>query len=385
MTIYLDNAATTFPKPESVYQAMDTFARTRMANPGRGGHALSRASDALLSEVRLQLMRLTGAPSPEHCILAFSGTDALNIALHGVLVHGDHVVTSQIEHNSVLRPLRALEREGKITLTILEIGKEGILDPDDVGRALQGGRTKLVALTHASNVTGIVQPIAEVGHRAREAGALFLVDAAQTAGLLPIDMKTMCADLVAFPGHKGLYGPPGTGALCIGERAQDLVMPFRTGGTGGESELLLQPTELPYRLEAGTHNVLGLAGLAAGLRFVNETTIDAIHAHEARLRQRLIERLRALKSCSLYGASVANASCVGTLSFNVLEEPTNVAMILDSHFSIAVRSGLHCAPGAHDALGTAPAGTVRASVSWFNTEQDVDALADALVEIGEGE
>lgn len=378
MTIYLDNAATTFPKPESVYQATDTFARNHMANPGRGDHRRAQASEKIVNDVRLRLMRIVGAPSPSHCALTFNGTDALNMAIRGVLMAGDHVVTSQLEHNSVLRPLRALEKAGHISLSVVPAAPDGCVDPDDMVKAALRQRTKLVVLTHASNVTGIVQPIAEVGMRVRDSDALFLVDAAQTAGCVPLEMDRMGIDLLAFSGHKGLYGPPGTGALCLGKRAEDVVRPFRVGGTGGQSELPTQPRELPSRLEAGTPNMLGLAGLAAALQFVEEVSVAAIASHEHTLRQRLVTALMALPSCVLYGARLPS---VGTLSFNLPEAPSTIAAILDSHFDIAVRAGLHCAPGAHHALGTAPSGTLRVSLSWFNSSGDVDTLVHAISEI----
>src|SRR5262249_48995280 len=254
--IYLDNAATSFPKPESVYQALDRFARQSLANPGRAGHKMALAAERALDDTRHLLNQLFHGEAPERFIFTLNCTDALNMAFKGVLAEGDHVISTNLEHNSISRPLRAMELAGRISLTRVQADAGGTIDPDDVRRAITS-RTRLIALTHASNVLGTVQPVAAVGQLAREKGLHFLVDAAQTAGVLPIDVQALRIDLLAFPGHKALLGPTGTGALYVGPRAS--VRAWREGGTGGDSSSETQPKEFPYFLEGGTPNVLGVA------------------------------------------------------------------------------------------------------------------------------
>ncbi len=378
MTVYLDNAATSFPKPEAVYQALDTFARRHLANPGRAGHQMALAAERMLDEGRHLLNQLFHGKEPERFVFTLNCTDALNMAFKGALGDGDHVVTTDLEHNSVSRPLRALELAGRITLTRVRADKGGTIDPDDVRRAITR-QTRLVALTHASNVLGTVQPIAEVGRICREHDLLFLVDAAQTAGVLPIDVQEMGIDLLAFPGHKSLLGPTGTGALYVGPRAR--LRPWREGGTGGDSSSETQPRDFPYYLEGGTPNVLGVAGLAAGIRYVQERGLEHIHAHEVALVERLWRRLDEMKGYKVFGHRDAGRR-VGTLSFrSTTVAAPELGGILDQAFDVAVRPGLHCAPYIHRALGTFPEGTVRVSPGPFSTEADIDHLAAALAEI----
>jgi cysteine desulfurase / selenocysteine lyase len=376
--IYLDNAATSFPKPEPVYQALDRFARQSLANPGRAGHKMALAAERALDDCRHLLNQFFHGEAPERFAFTLNCTDALNMAFKGVLADGDHVVTSDLEHNSVSRPLRALELAGRITVTRLRADAGGTLDPDDVRRSMTP-RTRLVALGHASNVLGTVQPVAEVGRIVRDHGALFLVDAAQTAGVVPVDVRALNIDLLAVPGHKSLLGPTGTGALYVGPRAT--VRAWREGGTGGDSSSETQPTEFPYFLEGGTPNVLGVAGLAAGMQFVQERGIDAIREEEVALTERLTRHLEELGGYEVFGHRDA-ARRVGTLSFRSESLPApELGGILDEAFDIAVRPGLHCAPYVHRALGTFPEGTVRVSPGPFNTAEDVDRLARALAEI----
>jgi cysteine desulfurase / selenocysteine lyase len=377
MTIYLDNAATSFPKPECVYTAMDAFARQNLANPGRAGHKMALAAERALDDCRHLLNQFFRGKEPERWIFTLNGTDALNMAFKGVLHDGDHVITTDLEHNSVSRPLRALELAGRITLTRLASDQGGTIDPDDVKRALTP-KTRLIAMTHASNVLGTVQPAGEIGRIAREHDVLFLLDAAQTAGVLPIDVQTLNVDLLAFPGHKSLLGPTGTGALYVGPRAR--VRAWREGGTGGDSSSETQPAEYPYFLEGGTPNVLGVAGLAAGVRWVDERGLEAIHAHEVGLVERLWRRLDEMGYRGLGHRD--HARRVGTISF-VSESlsATELGGILDQAFDVAVRPGLHCAPYVHRAFGTFPDGAVRVSPGPFNSEQDVDLVANALAEV----
>ncbi|MCI0458136.1 MAG: aminotransferase class V-fold PLP-dependent enzyme [Gemmataceae bacterium] len=376
--IYLDNAATSFPKPEAVYQALDAFARQSLANPGRAGHKMALAAERALDDARHLLNQFFHGEGPERFIFTLNGTDALNMAFKGVLADGDHVLTTDLEHNSVSRPLRALELAGRIALTRLRADGSGTLDPDSVRKAITP-RTRLIALTHASNVLGTVQPVAEVGRIAREHDLLFLVDAAQTAGVLPIDVRAMCIDLLAFPGHKSLLGPTGTGALYVGPRAN--VRAWREGGTGGDSASETQPREFPYFLEGGTPNVLGVAGLAAGVRYVQEQGLERIHAQETALTERLWRRLDEIGGYEVFGHRDMTRR-VATISFRSEALPAaELGGILDQAFDIAVRPGLHCAPYIHRSLGTFPEGTVRVSPGPFSTESDIDQLARALAEI----
>ena len=375
---YLDNAATSFPKPEGVYVAMDRFARHSLANPGRSGHRMALASEHALSDARHRLNRFFNGRNPDRWAFTLNCTDALNMAFKGALNDGDHVVTTNLEHNSVSRPLVAMSVAGRITLTRVPADGGGTIDPEAV-RAAIGPKTRMVAMTHASNVLGTVQPVAEVGRIARERDLLFLVDAAQTAGVLPIDVQAACIDLLAFPGHKSLFGPTGTGALYVGPRAK--LRPWREGGTGGDSLTPTQPTDFPHHLEGGTPNVLGVAGLVAGLDFVEERGVEMIRRHEVELCDRLRRALAELPGFEVFGHADASRR-VGALSFRceVLPAP-ELAGLLDQSFDIAVRPGLHCAPYIHTALGTAPDGLVRVSPGPFTTTADIDHLIDALKQI----
>ena len=375
---YLDNAATSFPKPEAVYAAMDRFARHSLANPGRSGHRMALESEHALSDARHRLNRFFNGRNPDRWAFTLNGTDALNMAFKGALDDGDHVVTTNLEHNSVSRPLVAMSEAGRITLTRVPADGGGTIDPEAI-RAAIGPKTRMVAMTHASNVLGTVQPVAEVGRIARERDLLFLVDAAQTAGVLPIDVQAACIDLLAFPGHKSLFGPTGTGALYVGSRVK--LRPWREGGTGGDSLTPTQPTDFPHHLEGGTPNVLGVAGLVAGLDFVEERGVESIRRHEVELCDRLRAALAELPGFEVFGHADARRR-VGALSFRceVLPAP-ELAGLLDQSFDIAVRPGLHCAPYIHTALGTAPDGLVRVSPGPFTTTADIDHLIDALKQI----
>ena len=379
--IYLDNAATSFPKPEPVYQALDAFARTRLANPGRSGHRMATAAERTLDDARHALNRFFRGEMPERWIFTLNCTDALNLAIKGTVKPGDHVITTDLEHNSISRPLRALEKAGAISLTRLASDR-GYLDPDAIRRALTPS-TSLVALTHAANVLGTVQPIEQIAPIVREAGALFLVDAAQSAGVVPIDLRATPIDLLAFPGHKALYGPTGTGALYVGPRANPRA--WREGGTGGDSSSETQPSQLPYLLEGGTPNVLGIAGLAAGVAWVAERGPESFRSHEVGLLQRVVDWVETAEGWSIAGRWDPRAH-VGALSLIVPEglHPLDLGMSLDSSFEIAVRPGLHCAPYIHRALGTFPDGTLRLSPGPFTTADEIDVFLNALTEITAG-
>jgi cysteine desulfurase family protein len=378
--IYLDNAATSFPKPEPVYEALDRFARTSLANPGRAGHRMAIAAEQQLDAGRHALNQLFCGEAPERWIFTMNCTDGLNLAIKGVVRGGDHVVTTDLEHNSISRPLVALEKAGVISLTRVA-SEGGYVDPQSIRRAITPATT-LVAMTHASNVLGTVQPIDEIASIVRESGALFLLDAAQTAGVVPLDLRELPVDFVAFPGHKALYGPTGTGALYAGPRTDGRLRPWREGGTGGDSSSPTQPVVLPYALEGGTPNVLGVAGLTAGIAWVAERGPDELRRHEVGLLQRVVDWVQEAEGWRIAGRWDSDAH-VGALSLVVPEllTPQDLAAILDTSFDIAVRPGLHCAPYIHRRLGTCPDGTLRLSPGPFNTPADIDTFIEALSQI----
>jgi cysteine desulfurase / selenocysteine lyase len=376
--IYLDNAATSFPKPESVYQALDRFARQSLANPGRAGHKMALAAEHALDDGRHRLNRFFNGKWPERFVFTLNCTDALNMAFKGVLKRGDHVVTTNLEHNSVSRPLVAMEKAGLISLTRVNADAGGTVDPDAVRQAVTP-KTRLVAVTHASNVLGTIQPVAEIGRIVKELGLIFLVDAAQSAGVIPIDIQALNIDLLALPGHKSLLGPTGTGVLYVAPHIQ--LGPWREGGTGGDSATPTQPAEFPYFLEGGTPNVLGIAGLSAGIQYVEAEGLAKIHKHETDLTAQLWNRLDRIDGIEVFGRRDMSKR-VGALSFRSQAlAAAELGAILDQAFDIAVRPGLHCAPYIHKAIGSYPDGLVRVSPGPFNTAADIDRLADALQEI----
>jgi cysteine desulfurase/selenocysteine lyase len=378
--IYFDNAATSWPKPPGVVEAMVHFMEEVGANPGRAAHRRAVESGRIVYEAREAVCELFHAPNPLRAVWSKNVTEALNLALRGLLRAGDHVVTSSMEHNSVMRPLRALQRSG-IEVTVVPCSPQGVLDPADVERALRP-RTRLVALNHASNVVGTLLPVAEVGAICRDHDVLLLVDTAQTGGAYPIDAQGDQIDLLGFTGHKSLGGPMGTGGLIVGERVDERQMePLERGGTGSHSEYEVQPDFLPDVYESGTLNAVGLAGLRAGVRWVLSQSVDRIRAHEVALTQRLIDGLRSLPSVIVYGTLHADLQ-IATVSFNVVGmEPSEVGLRLDDEYGILCRVGLHCAPAAHKTIGTFPDGTVRFGLNGFNTMDEVETALAAVEEL----
>jgi cysteine desulfurase / selenocysteine lyase len=373
--IYLDNAATSWPKPPAVAASIVDFLEHRAGNPGRSGHALAVAADAVVAATRSELGALFGVPDPARIVFTLNATDALNMALWGLLVPGDRVVTTTIEHNAIIRPLHALAERG-VTVTRVACAPDGTLDLDDLDRALRSGPVRLVAMCHASNVVGTILPARDAARLAHERGSIFLLDAAQTAGVLPIDVLEMGIDLLAVPGHKALLGPTGTGALYVAPGVR--LTPLRQGGTGTRSQEERQPEELPAALEAGTLNTVGIAGLGAALRYLRQRGREAIRAHELALTARLMDGLRDIPGIHVHGTGDPERQ-VATVSISLDGwEPVDVAAALDSSFGIAVRSGLHCAPLAHRTLGTFPRGTVRLSPGCFSTDDDVDQAVAAV-------
>ena len=380
MGIYLDNAATSFPKPESVYRAMDLALREIGVSPGRGSHHQGLEAARLMLAAREGVASLFGISDCSRVVFTHSATEALNLAVLGLLKPGDHVVTTSMEHNSLARPLHLAARRG-VEITWIVADQYGYVTPGEVAAALRPN-TRLVALSHCSNVTGSIQPIAEIGELTRKNGKIFLVDAAQSAGSVAIDVQGMEIDLLAAPGHKGLYGPPGTGFLYIGEGIS--LEPIIVGGTGTASTMKEQPEELPERFESGTVNTPAIAGLLAGVEFIRATGQKEIARHESTLVRYLLGGLQELPSVRLHGPG-PEAERGNVVSFTVSGmDPGEVGFILDQEHGIAVRTGLHCAPAAHKTIGTYPAGTVRISPAYFNTEDDITAFIDALRTITRG-
>ncbi|MGQ9600597.1 MAG: aminotransferase class V-fold PLP-dependent enzyme [Anaerolineae bacterium] len=381
--IYFDNAATTWPKPPGVAEAMLHYLHHIGANPGRSGHRLAAEAARIVYAAREAVAELFRAPDPLRVVFGANATEALNLAMIGLLRAGDHVITSSMEHNSVMRPLRWLERQG-VGVTVVPCSPEGVLDPAMVEAAIRP-ETRMIVLNHASNVVGTILPVGKVGLIARRHGLLLLVDAAQTAGVVPIDMEAEAIDLLAFTGHKSLYGPMGTGGLVVGERVDPMQLePLKRGGTGSRSEREEQPDFLPDVCESGTLNAVGLAGLEAGIRWVVQRGVDRIRADEIELTQQLIDGLRAIPGVTVYGSLDATRQ-TATVSFNVAGiEPSEVGLRLDEEYGVLARVGLHCAPAAHKTLGTFPAGTVRFGLAALNTAEEVRAAVDAVRHIALG-
>lgn len=377
MSIYLDNAATTFPKPESVYKAIDRTLRETGASPNRGGYRQSLDAARILFEARESLAALFGVSDSSRFIFTHSATESLNLAVKGLLKPGDHVVTTTMEHNSLARPLHELSHSG-VKLTLVKGDENGYVSAESILQAMTPA-TCLVAMTHCSNVTGALNPAGEIGAALKDRGIKFLLDAAQSAGNVPIDIPAMNIDLLAVPGHKGLYGPQGTGFLYI---AEDIVLrPLMTGGTGGNSTELNPPDDLPERYESGTHNIAGIAGLKAGADFIASRGIDSIQRHEMFLVSRLVEGLAAINGVKVFNMNLAQArGSVVSFTLNGVD-PSTIGFILDRDFDIAVRVGLHCAPLAHRTIGTFPEGTVRVSPGIFNTSDEIDCFLAAMSEI----
>jgi len=366
---YLDNAATSFPKPDCVNDLLRSIAEHGVVSPGRGSHTLANKASDAVNNVRHRLANFFGAPGNNWVSFCFNATDALNLAIKGVLVSGDHVIISAMEHNSVLRPLRGLERSGVITLDIAPCDSIGRLDPDEVTKRFKKN-TRLVVCSHASNVTGTIQPVAAIGKAVREHDAYFLVDAAQTAGVIPINIEEFCIDLLAFTGHKGLYGLQGTGGIAIGSRIKHL-RPFREGGTGINSVSEVQPHEWPEAFEAGTPNVPGIMSLGKGLEFIEEQGMDSIHKRGSEQIEYLWRELSQIDGIELYGPE-PSSDRLAVLSLNIRGwEPDDVGSILNHNHNIYVRTGLHCSPLAHQTINTYSDGTVRLSPGYFTTENEL--------------
>ena len=372
--LYFDNAATSWPKPPAVGEAMRAYLDDTGGSPGRSGHRMAIAAGRLVAEARMNLAELFNVDDPSRVVFTKNVTEALNLAVLALVQPGDHVITSAIEHNSVMRPLRHLESHG-VKLTVVPCSEDGIPDLDVVEQALRRP-TKLVVVTHASNVIGNVLPIVHITKLAHSANVPVLVDAAQTAGAYPIDMSELGIDVLAFTGHKSLFGPTGTGGLCLAEGVE--IAPLIRGGTGSASELETQPGFLPDSLESGTLNVVGIAGLNAGVRFVLDQGVETIQRHECTLNGRFLDCVHGIPGIRVYGPLDADNK-VGVVSFNIAGvSPSDAGLILDQRFNIMCRIGLHCAPAAHRTIGTYPVGTIRFGWSYFTRVDDIDKSIDAL-------
>ena len=375
--IYMDNAATSWPKPEVVYQSVEDCLRTAGANPGRGGYAMSRKAGRLVANARDELADLFSIADSGQLVFTHNATTAINKALFGLIKPGWRIVTTAIEHNAVARPLRQLEQQGA-SLTVVECNKQGRLDMGAMAKAIAAG-ADLVVASHASNVTGMILPIGEIGQLTRQAGALFLADVAQTAGVEEIDVEAMNIDLLAFPGHKSLFGLQGTGGLYI--RPDLVVSPDCFGGTGSMSESDWQPDFLPDKMESGTPNTPGIASLKAGVEYIRSVGIKTIRAHERHLTTALLEGLEEIKDITLYGPrKEENRTAIVCFTIAGMDSGA-VSHLLDRDYGIACRAGLHCAPWAHRTLGTIETGAVRLSPGFFNTITEVKSTVEAIANI----
>jgi cysteine desulfurase/selenocysteine lyase len=375
--IYLDNGATSFPKPEEVYTTMDTFYRNYGVNPGRSGYELAVEAGAVVDDARKLLTEFFNGTDPSHLCFSYNSTDALNLVIFGMLQPGDHAISTTLEHNSVLRPLYHLSQEG-VEVDYVPFDGVGFVNPDDV-RKMFKPNTRLVIINHASNVIGTIQPIREIGQYCREAGIPFAIDASQSAGKIPIDMEEQFLDIVIFTGHKSLLGPVGIGGLYVRDGVE--IRHTRVGGSGILSALRTHVEEYPYRLESGTINTVGVAGLQAGLKWVLEEGLDNIHAREMKLARMLREGLSEIPGVTLYCMEDLE-NHIAVLSFNIDGmEAEDVGAMIDLDHDIACRTGLHCAPLVHDQLGTTEIrGAVRFSIGPFNTEEHILAAIEAVQE-----
>jgi len=373
-TIYMDNAATTFPKPEAVYEAVDYFNRFMGGNPGRGSNKATLQAGSVLLDCRDALADLFNINESAQIAFSLNITDAINTALKGILKPGDHVITSSMEHNAVARPLFVMSQHG-VEWTTVPCAGDGSLDPEEVKKALRPN-TRVICILHASNLTGTIMPAAEVGKIARENGILFMLDSAQTAGVLPIDVEEMRIDILAFTGHKGLFGPQGTGGLYI--RPELEIQPLKEGGTGSFSEYLEHPRMMPDLLESGTQNTPGIAGLLAGIQTIKEIGLKTIAEHERQLTDHLISGLKEIPGVKIYGSENSQRR-TAVVSFNIADmDCGELSLNLDYRYGVITRSGLHCAPLAHRTLGSFERGSCRLSPGFYNTTEDIDHVIRAV-------
>ncbi len=379
MSIYLDNAATSWPKPGSVIEAMNKFNLEIGSNPGRSGHHLSVESGRTIYDTREILAELFGISDPLRIAFTSNITHSLNIIIMGMLKPGDHVITTSIEHNSVMRPLRELETRG-VELSVIPCDHTGLFDPENIHKHIKSN-TKLIITTHSSNVTGTIIPVTEIGKIASQYGIPYCVDSAQSAGVIDIDVVKSHIDILCFTGHKGLFGPMGTGGFYIKKDLEKTIPSLIYGGTGSRSEHEIQPDFMPDKYESGTLNTIGIAGLYAGVQYINDTGLSAIHAKENSLLNKFITGVSEFKKVILYGTENLNyRTAVSAFNIEGLT-PSDVSYYLDENYGILTRPGLHCAPSAHKTIGTFPSGTNRISFGYFNTPDEVDTVIKAIYEL----
>ncbi|MDW7761003.1 MAG: aminotransferase class V-fold PLP-dependent enzyme [Acidobacteriota bacterium] len=378
--IFLDNGATSYPKPDDVYVFMDGFFRKYGVNPGRSGYDLCMETGELVEATRRLLSDFFKGTDPNRLCFSYNSTDALNLIFFGLLGSGDHAVTTTLEHNSVLRPLHHLSLAG-VQVDHVPFDSRGFVDPDDIARRFRPN-TRVVAVNHASNVIGTVQPLAEIGRRCRERGIVFVVDASQSAGKIPVDMEAQCLDVVAFTGHKSLLGPTGIGGLCVREGID--IRHTRAGGTGVRSAQKTHLDEYPYRLEYGTPNVLGIAGLNAGIKWILARGMENLHHREMELMTRLRDGLRDIEGVTLYCQDDLDDH-ISVMVFNIEDMlASDVGTMLDVDYNIACRTGLHCAPLVHEGIGTAEIhGAVRFGIGPFNTDDHIRTAIEAVRDIAD--
>lgn len=375
MGIYLDNAATSFPKPKEVATAVYDFMVNNGTSSGRGSYKKAMQSDYIVYECRKLIGKLFNFDNPKKVVFTSNVTDSLNIAMRGILKENDHVITSSLEHNAVWRCLKTLERDINIKIDTVECSKDGITNPQDIKKYIKKD-TALIVFTQASNVLGTIQPIREIGAIAREHNIPFLVDSAQSAGAMKIDVKEDNIDILAFTGHKSLLGPMGTGGLIINTDID--IKPLKAGGTGGDSAYEYQPDYYPNHLETGTSNVSGIVGLREAIKFLNKEGIENIHNKEKELTKYALKKLETVKDIEIYGPKDCE-KMLSVISFNIKDKrPEDVGSILDQKYDIMLRAGLHCAPTAHSVIGTKERGTLRIGLGYFNKKEDIDKLVEAL-------
>lgn len=375
MGIYLDNAAISFPKPKEVADAVYDFMINNGTSSGRGSYKKAMQSDYIVYECRKLIGNLFNFDDPKKVVFTSNVTDSLNIAIRGILKENDHVITSSLEHNAVWRCLKTLEKDINIKIDTVECSKDGITNPEDIKKYIRKD-TALIVFTQASNVLGTIQPIKEIGKIARENKIVFLVDAAQSAGAMKIDIKEDNIDILAFTGHKSLLGPMGTGGLIINTDID--IKPLKAGGTGGDSAYDYQPDYYPNHLETGTSNVSGIAGLRAAIKFLNREGIDNIHNKEKELTKYALQRLETVKDIEIYGPKDCE-KILSVISFNIKNKrPEDISTILDQKYDIMLRAGLHCAPTAHSVINTKDRGSLRIGIGYFNTKDNIDKLVEAL-------
>lgn len=380
MGIYLDNAATSYPKPDVVIDKMVDFMKNIGASAGRGAYKSAIEADRLIFNCRSNICKLFNGKDPANVIFTYNITESLNLVINGILKEGDHVITSSIEHNAVWRPLKTLERDRGIEISTVPCDEHGITKAEDVEKLIKNN-TKLIVFTHASNILGTIQPIKEIGAIARKHKITFLVDGAQTAGAYPIDIEEDNIDILAFTGHKSLLGPTGTGGLLI--NCDENINPLKSGGTGGDSRNPYQPDNFPNKLEAGTPNVVGIVGLGEAINYINNIGVEKIREKEDETTAYALNKLKEIPGIKIYGPKDAKR-IVGVIAFNIEGiSGEEIAFRLDQEYNIMIRVGFHCAPTAHNVMGTYEIGAMRIGIGYFNEKKDIDMLIKALKEIVE--